>query len=128
MEEKPSIENMEQRISELESAVRQKEEQLKKIKSVFLRHIPHEIRTPMNSVVGFLDLLVQGEPDQNIKKQYMDYIRMSSDELMRVFDHLIDLSLMETSQIILHDKACILKDVFDELYQKFNYTDRKSVV
>jgi len=122
MEEKHSVESMERKINELESALRSKEKQLKKITSVFLRDVPHEIRTPMNSIVGFLDLLVHDEPDTHVKEQYIDYIQTSSQELMRVFDHLIDLSLMESSQIILHEKACMLKEIFDDLYKKFNYT------
>ena len=59
-------------IGELEKA-RSRAEQSDKLKSAFLANMSHEIRTPLNAIVGFSDLLMVTE-DQEEKEEFIQII------------------------------------------------------
>ena len=50
------------------------------ITSAFLDIINHEIRTPLNAIVGFSDLLVDAE-NEDERKEYVQIIRENNDIL-----------------------------------------------
>ena len=59
-------------IGELEKA-RSRAEQSDKLKSAFLANMSHEIRTPLNAIVGFSDLLMVTEDQEEKRRIYSDY-------------------------------------------------------
>ncbi len=46
-------------------------------KTDILENLTHEIRTPMNAIIGFPDLLVAGDLDDNEKIEYLQIINKS---------------------------------------------------
>jgi signal transduction histidine kinase len=120
MDKKQSLHLLEKRIQELENLLKRKEEELEKIKSIFLSHISHEIRTPMNSIVGFSNLLVHDDLTQDQKDLYLQYINSSSENLLSLIENLIDLAMLGSGQIEIHEEKCSLNELFDELYYSFN--------
>jgi len=92
-------------------------EESNSLKSAFLANMSHEIRTPMNGVVGFTQLI----SDPNIKDEdrirYSEIISKSSMQLLRVVNDIIDISKIETGQIILDVCDIDLNDFFEELYE-----------
>lgn len=55
------------KIEEELTKARDKAQQSDKLKSAFLANMSHEIRTPLNAIVGFSNLLVDG--DMAFKKE-----------------------------------------------------------
>jgi PAS domain S-box-containing protein len=72
-------------------------EQAAQAKSDFLANMSHEIRTPMNGVLGFAELMLQGDlpPDQ---RRYAETIVQSGRSMMMLLNDVLDLSKIESGQ------------------------------
>lgn len=81
---------------------RQVAEQSNRAKTEFLANISHELRTPMNGIIGLGDLL-DDEPLSEDQRSLLTPIRQSSADLMRLINHLIELSALEAGQIQLQE-------------------------
>jgi PAS domain S-box-containing protein len=66
-------------------------------KSEFLANMSHEIRTPMNGVLGFAELLLQGELDP-AQQRYAEMIVQSGRSMMMLLNDVLDLSKIESGQ------------------------------
>ena len=70
-----------------------------KAKSFFIASISHEIRTPLNSVIGFAELLREGNASQKQEKEYIDAISTSANALLMLINDVLDLSKLEANQM-----------------------------
>jgi signal transduction histidine kinase len=76
---------------------KQEAENANKAKSDFLANMSHEIRTPMNGIIGFVELLSEKEEDPS-KLEYLEIIKSSSENLMRIINDILDLSKIEAGK------------------------------
>ena len=67
-------------------------------KSAFLANMSHEIRTPMNGILGFADLLLDGELPPEQRRQ-VKMIADSGRSLLRLINDILDLSKIEAEQM-----------------------------
>jgi PAS domain S-box-containing protein len=67
-------------------------------KSSFLANMSHEIRTPMNGVLGFADLLLNGDLPPSQRHQ-VQLIADSGKAMMRLLNDILDLSKIEAGQM-----------------------------
>ena len=88
---------------------KEKAEESERMKSAFLANISHEIRTPLNSIIGFSDIIANGDLDPQEKKEFINTIHFNNDLLLRLIDDLLILSRLE------HDKEEFVFEPF-ELY------------
>ncbi len=66
-------------------------------KSEFLANMSHEIRTPMNGVLGFAELMLQGDLADD-QRRFAELIVQSGRSMMMLLNDVLDLSKIESGQ------------------------------
>ncbi len=77
---------------------KEKAEESDRLKTAFLHNISHEIRTPMNAIVGFTAFLDDPDLQSDNRKQFIDIILQSSNQLLSIITDIVDISNIETGQ------------------------------
>ena len=91
-----------------------------KLKTSFLENISHEVRTPLNAIVGFSSLLNDDKLSKEQRDEYNSLITDSNETLLRVIDDVLQVSLMETDQLMLNINDCDLSKVLEGLFKTYS--------
>ncbi len=99
---------------------KERAEESDQLKTEFIHNMSHEIRTPLNGILGFSEFL--NLPDlTNIKrKQYVNIIHNSGNQLMRIIDDILEISKLGTKQVKVVEKEICLNDLLLELFSIFD--------
>jgi len=76
---------------------KKKAEESDLLKSKFLANISHEIRTPLNSIMGFSDILCEGNTDPENIVRFSKIIRNNGSDLLNIIEDIIDVSKIESN-------------------------------
>src|ERR1700693_5780299 len=82
-----------------------------RLKDHFLQNVNHELRTPLTSIVGWTDLLEEGEVDEQTLRRGLKQVRQSARVLLALIDDLLDLARMGRGTLSLDLKPASLTDV-----------------
>ncbi len=108
---------------ELQSA-KQVAEDADRAKSQFLANISHELRTPMTSILGFSDLLADGESDEDQSASHIRTIRRSAQHLLELINDLLDLSRIDAMRVEIaqapYDPAQLVLETLQSLAPRAN--------
>ena len=95
---------------------KEKAEESDRLKTAFLHNISHEIRTPMNAIVGFTALLDEPDLDTDSRKQFINIIYQSTNQLLAIITDIVDISNIETNQVKLSFSEFNINQVIKDLY------------
>lgn len=93
----------------------------------FVSNVSHELRTPLTSVKSYSEALLDGAwQDEAIAPQFLQVIQSESNRMMRMITNLLDLSKMDSDQIILNIEFIDLKRVVDHIVDRLEFTQKES--
>jgi PAS domain S-box-containing protein len=102
-------------------AAKEKAEESDRLKTAFLHNISHEIRTPMNAIVGFTSLLESSGLSEETRKQYIDIVYQSSNQLLSIISDIVDISNIETGHTRISPGTVNINSVMKNLYDQYSF-------
>lgn len=90
--------------------------QIDKMKNQFINTMSHELRTPLNAVIGFSDLLKQGNAGELNERQlhYVENILKSGRHLLALVNDILDMIIIEAGKLELSIGNMPVKSTLDE--------------
>ncbi|MBM4315269.1 MAG: cell wall metabolism sensor histidine kinase WalK, partial [Deltaproteobacteria bacterium] len=79
------------------------EREVERLKSEFVSLVSHELRTPLTSIVGYVNLLLDGDAGELNEEQisFLETVKRNSDRLTLLVSDLLDVSRIEAGAILL---------------------------
>ncbi|MCF8366498.1 MAG: response regulator [Bacteroidales bacterium] len=99
---------------------RDKAQESNRLKTAFLNNISHEIRTPLNGILGFAPFIVDPDVSQDDKDQYLEFLYLSSDRLVKTVADIMDMSLIVSGNMKVKNQTICVSSVFERLNEKFS--------
>lgn len=97
-----------------------KAEKASKMKSLFLANMSHEIRTPLNAIEGFSRVMVETD-SQKDRMNYMEIIESNNNRLMSLVNEILDISRVESGEIIIKNMPTNLNRMMNSIKQLFKF-------
>jgi PAS domain S-box-containing protein len=90
------------------------------LKTAFLQNMSHEIRTPLNGILGFSKLLNSENLSREDIIDYTSAISLSGKRLLEVVNDILDISRIQTGQVIIENNQFSINSIFTDLQQFFS--------
>ncbi|HLO40437.1 MAG TPA: ATP-binding protein [Phycisphaerales bacterium] len=84
-------------------------------KSAFLANMSHELRTPMTAILGYTDLLSEGQHPPASQGEFIRTIRGSAEHLLTLINDVLDLSKIEAGRMQVELLPCNTARLLDEV-------------
>jgi PAS domain S-box-containing protein len=119
--EEIAAQNEELHLANIElNEAKEKAEESDKLKTAFLQNMSHEIRTPLNGILGFSSLLHDDNLEKEEIKEYTEIISQSGRRLQEIINNVLDISKIETGQMILHNSTFSVNSMISKLFSFFS--------
>jgi PAS domain S-box-containing protein len=100
---------------------KEKAEESDRLKTAFLANMSHEIRTPMNAIMGFSQLILNPNLDTDLRGRYAGIIRSRCSDLLHIIDDILDISRIESGQVVISEMDFKLGDLINEIQLVFDH-------
>lgn len=109
------------------SAAYEKEVQLNKLKSSFIENMSHEIRTPFNAISGYAEIFEESIKTNDYKtaSELVVLVKEVLSRVSHLFDEIIDMSEIESSEMIFDYVNLNCNQVLKSAYNKLNEKAKK---
>ncbi len=97
-----------------------------KAKSEFLANMSHEIRTPLTAIIGFTDVMMGDEKDEE-KNQYLEIVNNAANTLLILINDILDYSKLVSGKMDLENIETDIYKLIDEIIkmERFNAEKKK---
>ena len=93
----------------------QRAEDANTAKTEFLQRMSHDIRTPINGILGMVQVAECCPDDPERQRECLNKIESSSNLLLGLVNEVLDMSKLESGEILLDEQPVNLNEMMDEL-------------
>ncbi len=87
---------------------------LENVRRDFVANVSHELRTPLTSIKGYVEALLDGAKDDPVEsRRFLEIILKQSDRLNLILEDLLQLSQIESGQVVFKRDAVRLEAVVE---------------
>ena len=79
----------------------------------------HEMKTPLNSIIGFSSLLSKRLKDDEKSLMLTNTLKKSAEDLEYLISSILDMSKVNSNQLILNEISFNPNDIINDLFQKY---------
>ena len=77
-----------------------REKEISRMKTDFVSNVSHELKTPLSSIKAYIEMLVDGEADdEETRGEFYDIISTETDRLHRLIENILNLSRIESGVV-----------------------------
>ena len=77
-----------------------REKEIAQMKTDFVSNVSHELRTPLSSIKAYVEMLVDGEAqDEKTRREFYDTIASEAERLSRLIDNILNISRIESGVV-----------------------------
>jgi two-component system phosphate regulon sensor histidine kinase PhoR len=88
---------------------------IQKRNAEFVSAVSHEMKTPLSSIRAYVELLVDGEADDDAtREEFLGVINSQADRLQRLIDNLLNLARIEAGVVAVNKAALSLNELLSE--------------
>jgi two-component system phosphate regulon sensor histidine kinase PhoR len=92
---------------------------LEQVRRDFVANASHELKTPLTAMRGFAETLLEDEPPEELKREFLTSIQKNTVRLQRLVDDLLDLSRLESGGWKARRDEVELTEATEEAWQAF---------
>jgi len=92
-----------------------KDKAIAEMKTDFVSSVSHELRTPLASIKAYVEMLIDGEAnDEGSRAEFYDIIQSESNRLSRLIDNILSISRIESGVVKIHREDISLTGLIKE--------------
>lgn len=92
-----------------------REREVADMKNQFVSHVSHEMRTPLSSIKAYIEMLADGEvEDEPTKHRFYETIQSEADRLSRLIDNILNISRIESGVVQARREPLSLQQIVGE--------------
>ncbi len=77
-----------------------REKEIAEMKSEFVSNVSHELRTPLSSIKAYVEMLVDGDAeDEKTRTEFYNIIQSETNRLQRLIDNILNISRIESGVV-----------------------------
>lgn len=93
-----------------------REREIADMKSDFVSNVSHELRTPLSSIKAYVEMLVDGEADdEQTRAEFYNIIQGETNRLSRLIDNILNISRIESGVVKVQREHVSLKGLIGEV-------------
>jgi two-component system phosphate regulon sensor histidine kinase PhoR len=92
-----------------------KEREVAEMKNDFVSSVSHELRTPLASIKAYVEMLIDGEADdERTKREFYEVIQNEANRLSRLIDNILNISRIESGLVKINKQPQSLTVIIKE--------------
>lgn len=100
---------------------------LLEMKDKFFSIVSHDVRSPIHALVGILDMLDEGNLNQEELRQLTKSLKVRLDNTRKLLDNLLDWALVQMNEITIQEEPLELKELVEENLNFFREINDKDI-
>jgi two-component system phosphate regulon sensor histidine kinase PhoR len=99
-------------------------ERVEKTRRDFIANVSHELRTPLTSIQGYTETLLDGAPESDHSREFLEIIRKNAARMSRLTEDLLTLARVESGEQRFDVQPVSSGDLLQEAVQSFREVAR----